>query len=44
MFESHHVSQHYEHRKAKSARKNQKQAKSKRKQTVASLPKVALAV
>jgi hypothetical protein len=44
MYESHHVSRHYEHRKARSERKRKSPAKSRRKQTVKSLPKLAVAV
>jgi hypothetical protein len=44
MYESHHVSRHYEHRKARGRQKRESHVKSKRKQTVQSLPKLAVAV
>jgi len=44
MFESRHVSRHYEHRKSRSDRKNKSPGKSSRKRTVRSLPKLAVAV
>ena len=44
MYESHHLSRHYEHRKARSDRNGQSHRKSRRKQTVKSLPKLAVAV
>jgi len=44
MYESHHVSRHYEHRKARSARKGKSARKSSRQRTVTSLPKLAVAV
>jgi hypothetical protein len=44
MYESRHVSRHYEHRKARSDRKRKTPGKSERKRTVKSLPKLAVAV
>jgi hypothetical protein len=44
MYESRHVSRHYEHRKARSARKDKSPGKSSRKRTVVLLPKLAVAV
>jgi hypothetical protein len=44
MYESRHVSRHYEHRKARSRRECTKPRKSGRKRTVTSLPKLAIAV
>jgi hypothetical protein len=44
MYESHHVSRHYELRRSRAARKHKKDRKSKRNLTVRSLPKLALAV
>ncbi|HEV8379776.1 MAG TPA: transposase [Tepidisphaeraceae bacterium] len=44
MFESHHVSRHYELRRSRMARMHKKPDKSRRKRTVQSLPKLAVAV
>jgi hypothetical protein len=44
MYESHHISRHYEHRKARSDRKLKTGVKSGRKRTVKTLPKLAVAV
>ena len=44
MYESHHVSRHFELRRSRAARKHKKGRKSRRNLTVRSLPKLALAV